>query len=146
MTAQMATAPELATSSTAWRSVFCSDTVASRNRIRPLSSTTATGNTALISQLMRTEWLRGACSETGVAAAFAATPADWSEPVSGIGVQSRQQISDSEEGKHHHYKAQYGEVSCTASTPSAGDAHVQIAGVNQPGDGGPCFLRVPTPV
>jgi hypothetical protein len=42
-----------------------------------LSSTTATGKTALISQLMRTEWRRGDFSEAKMAAGFAATLPDW---------------------------------------------------------------------
>src|SRR5579859_7709234 len=66
--------------------------------------------------------------------------------VSGICMQSRQQVSDSEEREHHHREAEDGEVSRTAPAPAASDAHVEISGINEPGNRRPRLLGVPVPV
>src|SRR5579864_2210592 len=68
------------------------------------------------------------------------------EMVSGISVQSGQQIRDSEEGEHHDCKAENGEVSCRPSAPASGDAHVQVSGIDEPGNRRPRLFGVPVPV
>src|SRR5579862_7380244 len=53
---------------------------------------------------------------------------------SGISVQSRQQVRDSEEREHHHRESEDGEVSRSPAPPAAGYAHVQVSGIYQPSD------------
>ena len=59
---------------------------------------------------------------------------------------SAQQISDAKERENHYGKTCDGEVSGTAATPANGDAHMEIQRVNQPCDGGPSLLGIPTPI
>src|SRR5579862_407271 len=66
--------------------------------------------------------------------------------VSGISVQSRKQVRHSEESEHHNRKSEDGEVSRTASTPTARDAHVQVSGIHQPRNRRPRLFGVPVPV
>src|SRR5580700_10600193 len=151
-TAQMATAPAPATIRTAWRSGSRRDTVARVKRSNPASRTKPTGRIALSCQLTRTElrwnssavsWARGAAP----AAAFVGsefTGADCRRL--SIGVHPGEQVSYAEEGEHHHGESQDGEVGSAPASPSARDAHVEVAGVYQPGNRGPGFFRIPAPV
>src|SRR5438105_663797 len=66
--------------------------------------------------------------------------------ISGISVQSWKQVSDSEKREHHDGEAENREVGGAASTPPPRDPHVQVAGINQPGDCGPGLLRIPAPI
>src|SRR5260370_13195035 len=52
--------------------------------------------------------------------------------ISGISMQSRQQVSHTEEREHHNCESQHREVGGTPPSPSACDAHVQIAGIVEP--------------
>src|SRR5579859_4839568 len=66
--------------------------------------------------------------------------------VSGIGVQSRQQVRHSEEGEHHDGESEDCEVSGTASAPAARDPHVQISRIDQPSNRRPRLFGVPIPI
>src|SRR5207245_6435483 len=65
---------------------------------------------------------------------------------SGISVQTRQQVRDSEERKHHHGKSANREVRCHAPAHPAREPHVKVAGINDQGGRGPGLLRVPATI
>src|SRR5207253_10536204 len=46
----------------------------------------------------------------------------------------------------HYRKSKYCEVSCPTATPAAGNPHMQVSCINQPGDGGPGLFRIPAPI
>src|SRR5579872_464342 len=66
--------------------------------------------------------------------------------VSSISMQSGKQVRDTKECKHHDPESQDCEVSGTASPPATSDAHVEISGINQPGNRRPRLFGVPVPV
>src|SRR5208282_398602 len=159
----MATANAPAPISTVWRTGSRKDTVATRNSSSPANSTNTTGTSALSCQLKRRELnsRSSVCDEpaddepadivrslpptvVGTVSAKVTFAADGVGL--GISVQSRQQVSHSEESEHHYCKAKNGKVSSSTSPPSASDTHVQIAGIHQPGNCGPGFFWIPTPI
>src|SRR5579863_8357165 len=152
MTAQTATAPAPATSSTACLSGSRRETVDTRKSNRPFSSTNATGRTVLISQFTRTELRRsgsGPAGATSWGSGLTARTRLLTNSVftaSGIGMHSWQEISDTEEGEHHNRKAKDGKVSSPATSPTARDTHVQISGIDHPGDRCPRLFRIPAPI
>src|SRR5215469_9648798 len=161
----MATAPAPATSSTMWRSGSRQERVARRKSSIPPSRTHAIGTSALISQLIRNHGNSGSpvaeallCVVSGGKFFGAGNNASgspdsglatglviWSN-VSGISVQTGEQVRDSEEGEHHDSESEDCEVSSATSTPSTSNAHVKVAGVDQPRNRRPRLFGIPIPV
>src|SRR6266581_4549676 len=121
-TPQIAAAPAPAMANTLCRSGSRKESVESRKRSMPANSTTATGQIVFSCQLTRIEDIFPPAVPSSLDRTLFS--------ISGIGMQSRQQVRHAEESEHHHRKSENRKVRGPAPPPAAGNAHVQISRIH----------------